>query len=73
MIDVENRQFVRLSFPQQEGKIVCQIGVQPALHPVYTNHQGKEEFYIRAGNACQALSVSKANQYIQGRFQRQLA
>ena len=73
MIGIENRQYVQLAFPQQEGKTVCRIAVQPAPHPVYMTWQGKEEFYIRAGNACQALSVSKANQYIQGRFQQQLA
>jgi len=78
MIGIENRQYVSLSFPQQEGKTVCQIGVQPAPHPVYLTFGGKEEFYIRAGNGCQALSVRKATQYIQGqyiqgRFQKQLA
>lgn len=73
MIGLENRQYVRLSFPQQEGKTICQIAVQPTPHPVYLTYQGKEEFYIRAGNACQSLSVSKANRYIQGRFQKQLA
>lgn len=68
MIGIENRQYVSLSFPQQEGKTICQIAVQPAQHPVYLTFQGKEEFYIRAGNGCQALSVRKATQYIQGRF-----
>ena len=73
MIGVENRQYVQLSFPVQEDKTVCRIAVQPAPHPVYMTYQGKEEFYIRAGNACQALSVSKASRYIQGRFQKLLA
>lgn len=73
MIGVENRQYVQLLFPQVDGKTVCQVGVQPAQHPVFLSYQGKEEFYIRAGNGCQALSVSKANQYIQGRFQKQPA
>lgn len=68
LIGIENRQYLSLYFPEQEGKIVCQIGVQPAQHPVYLTWQGKEEFYIRAGNGCQALSVRKATQYIQGRF-----
>jgi membrane protein YdbS with pleckstrin-like domain len=73
MIGIENRQYIDLAFPQQEGKIVCRIGVQPAPHPVYLTFGGKEEFYIRAGNGCQALSVRKATQYIAGRFQKQLA
>jgi membrane protein YdbS with pleckstrin-like domain len=68
MIGVENRQYVAVSFPQFEDKIICALDVQPARHPVFMTYQGKEEFYIRAGNACQALTVSKATQYIDGRF-----
>lgn len=68
MIGIENRQYVQLSFPQHEGKTVCCCAVQPAPHPVYLTFAGKEEFYIRAGNGSQALSVRKATQFIQGRF-----
>lgn len=68
MIGAEFRQFVQLSFPEVEGKIICLIAVQPGTSPVYFRHQGKEEFYIRAGNASQPLSVSKATAYIRDRF-----
>lgn len=68
MIGAEFRQFVRLSFPEIEGKTICLIAVQPSTSPVYFSNQGKEQFYIRAGNASQPLSVSKATAYIQDRF-----
>jgi len=69
MIGVEFRRLVHLSFPEIEGKIICIVAVQPATHPVYFQHQDREEFYIRAGNASQPLSVSKATEYIRERFQ----
>ena len=68
MIGAEFRQFVQLSFPEIEGKKICLIAVRPGTSPVYFRHQGKEEFYIRAGNASQPLTVSKATAYIQDRF-----
>ena len=69
MIGVEHRQLVAASFVQMEGKTVCALRVQQAPQPVFlTNNAGQEEFYIRAGNASQALTVSKAAQYIQARF-----
>lgn len=68
MIGVEFRHFVQLSFPEIEGKPICLIAVQPSTSPVYFRHQGKEEFFIRAGNASQPLPVSKATSYIQDRF-----
>jgi hypothetical protein len=68
MVGAEFRQFVQLSFPEIEGKTICLIAVQPGTSPVYFRHQGKEEFYIRAGNASQPLPVSKATAYIQDRF-----
>jgi hypothetical protein len=68
MIGVENRQFVAVSFPQIDSRTLCNLDVQPSTHPVFLTNQGKEEFYIRAGNACQALPVSKAARYIESRF-----
>jgi hypothetical protein len=69
MIGAEFRHFVQLSFPKIESKSICLIAVQPSTNPVYFRHQGKEQFYIRAGNASQPLSVSKATAYIKDRFQ----
>ena len=68
MLGVEFRQWVQLDFPEIEGQTICVIRVQPAPRPVYYNHQGREDFYIRAGNASQPLPVSKAAAYIQERF-----
>jgi hypothetical protein len=68
MIGMEYRQFADLAFPQLAEKTVCHIAVQPSSHPAYLRYQGKEEFYIRAGNGSQALTISRAAQYMETRF-----
>lgn len=68
MIGVEFRRFVGVSFPEIDGKEVCVVSVRPSSEPAFLTHRGKETFYIRAGNASQPLSVSKATRYIQDRF-----
>ncbi|HBX69378.1 MAG TPA: hypothetical protein DEH25_08330 [Chloroflexi bacterium] len=69
LLGVEYRQWVNLSFPEIEGKTICVATAQPATTPVYFQHQGQEEFYIRAGNASQPLPLSKATVYIRDRFE----
>jgi predicted HTH transcriptional regulator len=67
-IGVEFRRFVEVEFPVMEGRRVCLVRVQPASQPAYLNLKGREEFYIRAGNASQPLAMSKAANYIHNRF-----
>lgn len=67
-IGVEFRQFVEVQFPEVGGQQVCMVRVVPATEPAYLKNKGQEEFYIRAGNASQPLSVSKATDYIQKHF-----
>ena len=69
MVGMENRQYVEMTFPQLAEKTLCRLNVRPAAHPVYLRYQGKEELYVRTGNSSQALSVSKAVQYVAGRFE----
>jgi hypothetical protein len=68
MVGMENRQYVELTFPQLAEKTLCRLNVRPAAHPVYLRYQGEEELYVRTGNSSQALPVSKAVQYVAGRF-----
>lgn len=68
MIGVENRQHVALSFPEFGDKAICVCTVRPSHRPVYLNHKGQEQFYIRTGNASMPLSLSQATRYIQDRF-----
>ena len=70
MIGVEFRRFVELKFPEVDGKYICLIQVSPSDRPAYFRSKGKEKFYIRAGNASQPLTVSKAAEYIQRHFHK---
>jgi hypothetical protein len=68
MVGIEFRHFIELTFPEVDGKAICMVSVKTANWPAYLVHQGKEAFYIRAGNASQPLSVSTATSYIQNHF-----
>lgn len=64
MIGAEWRQCVTVAFEEIDDKTICVLTVTPASAPVYLTFKGKEEFYIRAGNASQPLTVSQAARYI---------
>lgn len=68
MIGVEYRQYVRLTFPLIDDQAICHIEVVPADEPAFLRLKGDEQFYIRAGNATQPLSISKASRYIQTHY-----
>jgi hypothetical protein len=68
MIGAEFRQYVALAFEEIDGKTMCVLSVSPAATPAYLTFKGKEDFYIRTGNASQPLPVSKATKYVQTRF-----
>ena len=68
MIGAEFRQYVDVTFPNIDGETICLVTVRPSSEPVYMVHKGTEKFYIRAGNASQPLSMSKATKYIQSHF-----
>jgi membrane protein YdbS with pleckstrin-like domain len=68
MIGAEWRQYVSATFEDVEDKTVCVLSVTSASAPVYLTFKGKEEFYIRAGNASQPLTVSQATRFISLNF-----
>lgn len=68
MIGVQNRRLVELSFPRLNDKEICAVRVDPSPEPVYLTYNGQEFFYIRAGNASQALNFSQAEEYIRTHF-----
>jgi len=68
MIGVEFRPYVSVTFPEIDGLIICRLSVSPANQPAYLQYRGDERFYIRAGNASQPLTVSKAADYIRTHF-----
>lgn len=68
MIGVEYRHYLSLNFEDIEGKTICLINVMPAPEPIYITNKGKEEFYVKAGNQAQSMTVSEAMRYIKDHF-----
>jgi membrane protein YdbS with pleckstrin-like domain len=69
MVGVEYRQYVTVTFPKIDGVMICRLSVSPSNEPAYLQYRGDERFYIRAGNASQPLTVSKATNYIRSHFE----
>ncbi len=60
MIGAEFRQYVEVTFPELHDETICVMAIRPSGEPTYLVHKGKEQFYIRAGNATQPLLASNA-------------
>lgn len=68
MIGSQFRHKVRLNLANHKGKDYCIINVTSSSVPVYLNHGGNEEFFIRTGNGTTSLKFSEAASYIKSRF-----
>ena len=68
MVGVEYSNYTKVEFAEIDGKTVCRVVVLPAPEPVFLKHKNTEEFYIRAGNSSQPLTISRAVKYIQTHF-----
>ena len=69
MVGVEYRPYVIVTFPEVECVIICRLSAATSAEPAYLQYRGDERFYIRAGNASQPLTVSKATNYIRSHFE----
>lgn len=58
------------SFQTLDGKTVCKLVIDPATEPVFVNDKVKHEdvFYLRVGNATNALGVKAAVNYYKSRW-----
>ena len=68
--------YLLIQFVVLSGKSVCVIQVAPSNYPLYLktkNKQGQlvEKFYVRSGNASQAIDLlQEINEYIEARFKK---
>ena len=60
--------FVTVTFHDIGGKDVCQVTVQPSDHPVYAELNKETIFYLRVGNATNALAVDETVKYVATRW-----
>lgn len=63
-----NSAYLHMKFHKVKEKDMAVVHVKKSPHPVYVTSEGKEEFCIRSGNACQTLEVSEANLYIKDKW-----
>ncbi len=60
--------FVTVTFHDIDGKDVCQVRIDPSDHPVYVQDEGKSVFFLRTGNATNALPVDEVVKYYATRW-----
>lgn len=69
MIGIKFRSYINIRFVEQNGLDVCIVDVEKSHKPAYLQSgDGKEEFFVRAGNSTQPLTMSEAEEYIKTRW-----
>lgn len=54
---------IKISFPHYDNKQICRVQVSRSGRPVFTNHEGKDEFFVRTGCSSQPLGRSEQSTY----------
>lgn len=68
-IGVDFAPFCNVRFSKtSDGKHVCVVEIKESKEPVFLKFQGKEEFFIRRGNATKSLTAKEQHDYIRKRF-----
>lgn len=60
----EIQHFVHSSIVVHQEKEICKVIVLASDTPVYVNYSNQEEFFIRASNSSQPMSIKEAHEYI---------
>jgi hypothetical protein len=60
--------FVAVTFHDIGGLDVCQVVVEPSDHPIYVESGNETIFYLRVGNATNALPVDETVKYVTTRW-----
>lgn len=54
---------IKISFPTVEDTQICRIKVSKSSKPVFTQHEGKEDFFVRSGCSSQPLGREEQSAY----------
>jgi hypothetical protein len=54
---------IKISFPTIEDTQICRIKVSKSGKPVFTQHEGKEDFFVRSGCSSQPLGREDQSAY----------
>jgi hypothetical protein len=59
--------WLHVHFHEVEGKDVCRVTVEPALHPVFLRDGRGSHLFVRAGNATRELDAEEALRHVAAR------
>lgn len=59
----ELSQYVKITFPEIEGTAICMVKISKSSKPVFTVHEGREDFFKRVGCSSQPLSRLEQSEY----------
>lgn len=62
-IGAEYSSHYRITFPTHDEKVICHIRISKCSKPVFTAHEGKEDFFVRSGCSSQPLSREEQSAY----------
>jgi membrane protein YdbS with pleckstrin-like domain len=73
MMGIYYRAFVHVRFEIVKSESgaeleVCVVDILPSNKPAFLKHDGKEEFYVRTGNATSPFSMSEMEEYVKERW-----
>ena len=57
-------QHINITFPRAYGKEICRVNVQPSTEPAFLYQNGRQYFYVRAGNGSRAFNIQDAARYM---------
>jgi len=60
--------FVMVTFHEIDGHDICQVTIEASDHAVYVQEGGTATFFLRTGNATNALPINEAVKFIQSRW-----
>lgn len=68
-IGILSMKWIRVVFEKINENLICRVEVSKASKPTYfTNKDGKNDLFIRAGNATHMLDTKEANDYVRVRW-----
>ncbi len=57
-------QYIRTTFPKVYGKEICRVNVLPSQEPAFLFNNGRQHFYVRAGNGSRPFNIRDSAHYM---------
>ncbi len=62
-IGVDSAKHVKITFPEVEGEHICMVKISKSGRPIFTQFEGREDFFIRIGCSSQPLTREEQSHY----------